>query len=183
MANDYVTVLLTMVMAYQISGPQWDRRLRSALSAVAMGILGLGGLLLLPALTFEGLRLGWTISGVTLCGYATRSFVSRRVRRAPWLSVLDGAGAWAALVLSGASPLAVAAGAVAGGLLPLAVGPWPAVLKRFIEPLEVVLMGAVGLRILSQVLLGPELEAWPLLLFAVPWLVIWDWRAAARPAQ
>lgn len=182
MANDYATVLITMVMAYQISGPRWDGQLRPALQTVAVGILGLGGVLFVPALSFDGLRLGWGLSGTMLCIYAARAVTSGHTGRAPWLTVLDGAGAWAALVLSGASPLAVAAGAIAGGVLPLAVGPWPVGLKRFIEPLEVVLMGAVGLRVLSQVVLAPDMESWPLLLFAVPWLVIWDWRAAARTA-
>ncbi len=182
MANDYVTVLITMAMAYQISGPRWDGRLRPALEAVAVGLVGLGVVLLLPALSFDGLRLGWSVSGIILCAYAARSVASGRTDRAAWLSVLDGAGAWAALVLSGASPLAVASGALAGGVLPLAIGPWPVVLKRFIEPLEVVLMGAVGLRVLGQAALGPEMESWPLLVFSLPWLVIWDWRAAARTA-
>lgn len=176
MANDYATLLLALLMAYQMSAPYWDGRPRRGAQVTVILSLSLAAVFLVPWLSFTGLRLGWGVSGVLLMGYAWRAMQAQARTRSVWLTALDGAGGWVALILAGASPLAAAAGGLAGLALPLALGPWPSWLRQIAEPLEVLLMGSVGLRALLKAGVGAGPAAWPLLVFAVPWLILWDWR-------
>lgn len=131
-------------------------------------------LALVPALSFTGLRLGWLFSG-SLLTWQGVARMRRRGRVKPvYLAVLDGAGAWAALVLAGSSLEAVLAGGSAGIFLAIAIGPWPRWLERTLEPAEWLFMGAIGLRTLVAAAWGPKWETWPILLMMVPWLILWD---------
>ncbi|MCL5116715.1 MAG: hypothetical protein M1272_06160 [Firmicutes bacterium] len=181
MANDYATLLISLMMAYQLAAPHWARG-QEEWRALLWPVASLPVLALVGGLSFAGLRLGWIVSGCVLSGYAVRRVWRGIGPHRPMLSALDGAGGWVALMLAGANPLAVLAGASAGMVLPLAVGPWPRTVRRLVGPLEAVLMGAVGLRALLSGLVGPQLENWPVLVLAIPWLMFWDWRAAVREA-
>lgn len=179
MSNDYSTLLLALLMGYQLNAPLWNPREGRGSWLMAGPVLSLAAIGLVPELSFTGLRIGWLAAGVVLCSHAVFSIKRGHMPRRAWFGVWDGAGSWVALVLAGANPLAVLCGAGAGLILPIAVGPWPGWLRRMLEPAECILMGAVGLRSLLLAGLGPAMENWPLLLLTVPWLILWDWPGAS----
>ncbi|NMP20825.1 hypothetical protein [Sulfobacillus harzensis] len=182
MASDYGTLLLAVLLGYQLAAPLW-RGSRASTWGLMAPIASLAVLALIPRLTFTGLRVGWLVSGALLCYQAIARMRRARPMRPPLLALFDGASAWAALVLAGSNPIAVLAGAMAGIALAVAMGPWPRWLQETLEPAECVLMGAIGLRTLIAAGLGPWWESWPVLLMAVPWLMLWDFAGETRSGQ
>lgn len=146
--------------------------------AALLVLASLTSLLVVPWLDFASLRLGWLFSGVILCTYAWRT--GRRRIIPPLVASLDTAGGWLALALSGATGPPIVVGGIAGALLPLALGPWPRRWQSAVRGVAVIGTGAVGLRSLIQALTGGVFM--PLLLLAVPWLIIWDWRSVRADA-
>lgn len=181
MVSDYATLLLAILLGYQLAAPLWRGSRASAwdLLALLASFLVLG---LVPALSFTGLRVGWLFSGSLLTYQAVARMRQRGRVKPVFLAVLDGAGAWAALVLAGSSPSAVLAGGSAGIFLAIAIGPWPRWLERTVEPAEWLLMGAIGLRTLVAAAWGPQGETWPILLMMVPGLILWDVVGGTRSA-
>lgn len=172
MAHDYATILFSLIMAYQMSAPDYDGLDPASLGKIAYGAVSLLVLLLVPHLSFANLRLGWTLSGTLFCAYAASALLGWRHRGGEGLRVIDGAGAWLALILGGSAPLAIVVGALSGFLLTMAVGPWPPSWRQHARPVEVLLWGAVGIRAWLTALTGQD--SWPLLLLMLPWLIAWD---------
>ncbi|PSR23819.1 MAG: hypothetical protein C7B45_02060 [Sulfobacillus acidophilus] len=179
MASDYGTMFLALLLATQGSALEWNHHWgRGVWTSITLaGTLPV--LMMMPWIPVSGLRVGWCLSGGMLCLHAWRGLGRHPIRRIP-LAVLglDAAGSWVALMLSGGSPLAIGAGAVAGAILPAALGPRAQSALERLRPLEVILLGAVGCRALLKGAFGtPEPSLWPLGLLAVPWLIAWDWHA------
>lgn len=175
MPIDYVSLFVALLVAYQSCGADWSHAGRRGPYASLAVLAALPVLWVVPRLSFDGLRLGWAFSGILLSGFAFRH-MRKPARRLPLaLVALDAAGTWAALALTGAPQAAVVAGALAGVVLPLALGPWPRVVTRIVPPLGVVTTGAVGLRLLVKAAVGAS-GAWPLGILAIPWLMLWDVR-------
>lgn len=176
MANDFATLLLALVMGYQLSAPLIETERVRHWARLVWPFLSLTVIALVPHVTLPGLRLGWLLSGLILTVSAWQGTGQRRSTRQYWVTCLDGAGTWLALVLAGSNPWAVASGAFSGMILPLGTGPWPDGLRRALEPVEWAFMGAVGLRTLLMATFGFKMERWPILLLVAPWLIAWDWR-------
>jgi hypothetical protein len=179
--SQYATLLLAMLLGYEWSGPEFSGSLREYLMTFVALLFSLCILAWVPWLTFTGLRWAEGLAGGVLTFYAWRAVQRGALNHHRWLSALDAASTWLALVLAGAEPLAIAAGALSGLALPLAIGPWPDWLRRMSRMVETVWLGAVGLRTMLAALLLLRIETIPLWIWTIPWLVIWD-RFAYRDA-
>lgn len=172
MPNDYTSMAIALAMAAQAVAPEANAKHLYRYGTAGAVFASLISLYLLRWLDFTSLRLTWLLSGAVLCTYALRT--TRGYVASSAVAVLDTAGGWIALALSGVTWPSIAAGATAGVMLPLAVGPWPPRLQTAVRVVAVIGIGSVGLKSLIQALCGGT--TWPLALFAIPWLILWDWR-------
>lgn len=182
MPGDYVTAATALALAYQAVAAERLKGIRRTLWTGALVVASGAGLFAIPQLEPWSLRLAWLGSGLLLAGLATRSLLGDRQRLLPAAAAIDTGGGFLALGLAGGPSAAIWAGALAGAILPLAVVPWPRSLARGLDALAVIGTGAVGLGCLLRAITGDGRE-WPLLLLAVPWLVIWDFASPARSAR
>jgi hypothetical protein len=152
------------VWAYQQSPHRLQRWSGSALAAIGLGwwVFHVNRI---------GFVLGWSLSGTALCLEAARSLATR-APLPPWTAPVDAAAGLAALWLTSGSWLAPSVGYGVGILLAIALGAsWTRIAEPTLQELEVVLLGAVGLKLLGSAAFGLRLEQVPLALWAVPWLM------------
>ncbi|AEJ39828.1 hypothetical protein TPY_1647 [Sulfobacillus acidophilus TPY] len=120
-------------------------------------------------MSHHGILFWWTAGGLVLTLEAVRSLWKSRRGISAWSKSLDAGLALLSLWLTGGSLAAGMSGYLAGFLLPWAI-PGQGI-TRLIEPLEPILLGAVGLRSLAVVVFGPVYEHGPLTLWMIPWLL------------
>ncbi|MCY0879857.1 MAG: hypothetical protein OWU84_13080 [Firmicutes bacterium] len=172
--SQYQTLLVALLLSYEWSAPGYHGSFRDYWPTAVLFAFPLGVLGAVPWLTFSRLHWAEVVAGVTLMGYAWRTVQRHRVRHARWFSALDAASACLALTLAGADPLAIAAGVVAGLLLPVATGPWPEPLRAVSHLVETLWLGAVGMRTVVAILAGLPGDFLPWWVWVIPWLIVWD---------
>lgn len=157
-----------------------DASTRSYRQSVIYWVIGsLAFVLLIHHLTADSMRFWWMVAGLLLSITVGRMIFRATRQSPPWVEPLEGVGLSLALWLGTQDLITILVGIIIGFLLAVAIG--HGLRTRYHVwswTINIVSLGAVGIRDIGLSVLGPSVEHVPALLWMVPWLIIWDiWNA------